>query len=135
MPQVLAFFLLVVVTAAAGALAVLQNARIMAVLGIVGGFLAPVLVGSETGSHVLLFGYYAVLNGAIVGVAWFKAWRELNLLGFAFTFCIGSLWGAQGYRPEHFATTEPFLILFTVLYTIVPILFALRDRKSTRLNS
>src|SRR5690606_25508507 len=68
----------------------------------------------------------AVLNGAIVGVAWFKAWRELNVLGFAFTFFIGSLWGAQGYRPEHFATTEPFLMLFTVLYTIVPILFALR---------
>src|SRR5690606_11145027 len=124
--QPLRFFLLVVVTGAAGALVGLQDAKGRAVLGIVGGFLAPVLVGSEMSNHVLLFGYYAVLNGAILGVAWFKAWRELNVLGFGFTFVIGSLWGAQGYRPEHFATTDPFLIFFTVLYTIVPILFALR---------
>lgn len=121
-----AFALLVVATLAAGALAVLQDSRTLAVLGIVGGFVAPILTSTDTGNHVALFSYYAVLNLAILVVAWFKAWRELNLLGFLFTFGIGSLWGYQGYRPEHFATTEPFLVFFFLLYTLIPVLFASR---------
>ena len=98
LPGVLAFALLIVITAAAGALAVLQDARALAVLGIIGEFMAPVLTSSGSGNHVALFGYYAILNFAIVGIAWFKAWRELNVLGFFFTFGIGSLWGYLGVR-------------------------------------
>lgn len=124
LPAFAAFALLLVITASAGVLAVLQDSRALAVLGIVGGFMAPVLVSTGAGNHVVLFSYYAILNGAILGIAWFKSWRELNLLGFGFTFVIGALWGYQGYRPEHFATTEPFLVLFVLIYTIVPILFA-----------
>ena len=132
LPAALAFGLLVAVTAAAGALAVLQDARALAVLGIVGGFLAPVLVSTGSGNHVALFGYYAVLDLAILGIAWFKAWRVLNVLGFAFTFGIGTLWGIDAYEPELFATTEPFLVLFTLLYLAIPVLFALRVEPKLR---
>ena len=125
-PGVLAFALLIVITAAAGALAVLQDTRALAVLGIVGGFMAPVLTSSGTGNHVALFSYYAILNLAIIGIAWFKAWRELNVLGFFFTFGIGSLWGYRAYEPAQFASTEPFLILFVAMYTLLPVLFAHR---------
>ena len=132
LPAALAFGLLVAVTAAAGVLAVVQDARSLAVLGILGGFLAPVLVSTGSGNHVALFSYYALLNLAIVGIAWFKAWRVLNVLGFAFTFGIGTLWGANGYTPDKFATTEPFLILFTLMYLVIPILFATRSEPKLR---
>ena len=33
----------------------------------------------------------AVLDLGILGIAWFKAWRELHLVGFIFTFVIGAL--------------------------------------------
>ena len=126
LPSTLAFGLLVAVTAAAMALAVLQDSRALAVLGIVGGFMAPVLASSGSNNHVALFTYYAVLDLAILGIAWFKAWRLLNVLGFLFTFGIGTLWGIDGYAPDKFATTEPFLILFTVMYLVIPVLFAIR---------
>jgi uncharacterized membrane protein len=132
LPAALAFALLVAVTAAAGVLAVLQDARALAVLGILGGFLAPVLASTGAGSHVALFGYYAVLDLAIFGIAWFKAWRSLNVLGFLFTFGIGTLWGIDAYEPELFATTEPFLVLFTLLYLAIPVLFALRVEPQLR---
>src|SRR5437867_11786596 len=74
----------------------------------------------------MLFGYYAVLNVGLVAIAWFKAWRVLSLVGFAFTFAIGTVWGVSFYRPEHFATTEPFLALFFAFYLAIPILFARR---------
>src|SRR6185295_1767340 len=81
-----------------------------------------------SGNHVALFSYYAVLNLAVVGVAWFKSWRVLNVLGFAFTFGIGGLWGYDAYRPELFATTEPFLVLFVAMYMLIPVLFASRSQ-------
>jgi len=126
-PPVLALALMVAIVALAGLLAVLQNARTLAVFGAIGGFLAPVLVASGGGSHVMLFSYYALLNAGILGTAWYKSWRELNLTGFLFTFVIGAYWGASYYRPEYFATTEPFLILFFLMYAVISVLFALRQ--------
>lgn len=126
-PMGLAFALMVAIVALSALLALLQDSRNLAAFGISGGFLAPVLTSTGGGSHVMLFSYYALLNAGILGIAWFKAWRELNLLGFAFTFIIGAAWGAQYYRPQHFATTEPFLILFFLFYLAIAVLFALRQ--------
>jgi uncharacterized membrane protein len=126
LPAGLAFALLVAVAVSSAALAVMQNSLTLAAMGVSGGFLAPVLASTGHGSHVMLFSYYAVLNAGIVAIAWLKAWRVLNILGFAFTFVIGLLWGANAYRPEYFSTTEPFLLLFFAMYVAIPLLFARR---------
>lgn len=126
-PPAFAFFVMAALVGVSGALAVLQDAKGLAVFGMIGGFLAPVLMSTHSGNHVLLFSYYAVLNVGVLGIAWFKAWRELNLIGFVFTFVIGTLWGIQSYQPRHFSTTEPFLIGFFVLYVAIAVLFAHRQ--------
>lgn len=125
-PAPLAFGLLAAIACFSGVLAVLQDSQTLIVIGVVGGFLAPVLASTGEGNHVALFSYYLVLNLLIVAVAWFKSWRPLNLLGFAFTFGIGSTWGALRYSPEDFASTEPFLISFFLLYVLIVVLFAWR---------
>ena len=127
LPAGFAFALLVAVVAGGAMLAVLQDAIALAVLAIVGGFLAPILISTGQGNHVALFSYYAVLNAAVFAIAWVKPWRALNLIGFAFTFGIGTLWGALQYKPEFFASTEPFLLLFFAFYLLLPLLYALRN--------
>jgi len=107
-------------------LAILQDSLYLALFATVGGFLSPILTSTGEGSHVMLFSYYALLNVGIVAIAWYKSWRVLNLVGFGFTFIIASLWGAKSYTPENFATTEPFLILFFLLYIAVSVLFTFR---------
>jgi len=124
--------LLLLIAALSSSLAILQDAIALAVLGIVGGFLAPILTSTQSGDHVMLFSYYALLNAAIFGMAWFKAWRILNLLGFVFTFVVGTLWGVTKYRPEDFASTEPFLILFFMFYVGIAVLYALRRTVEVR---
>ena len=114
---------LVVLTAV---LAVRQDARSLAVLASLGGFLGPVLVTRDA-THVALFSYYAALDTGVAAVAWFRAWRELNLLGFVFTFIIGAAWGAEFYQPHYFATTQPFLAFFFVLFVAVTVLHAWRQ--------
>jgi len=127
LPLGAAFALLVIVAALSAALAVLQNSQAFALLGVTGGFLAPVLASSGHGSHVVLFSYYAILNAGILAVAWFKAWRALNVVGFLFTFVIGTAWGALSYEPRLFASTEPFLVLFFLFYVAIAVLFASRQ--------
>lgn len=123
-PPGAALALLIGIAAFSAVLALLQNGRSLALLGTSGGFLAPVLASTGGGSHVMLFGYYALLNAGVLAIANRRAWRELNLAGFVFTFVIGAIWGARFYRPDYFATSEPFLVLFFLMYVAVPILYA-----------
>lgn len=132
LPAAAAFLLLVSLVTAAGVLAVLQNAPALAILGSVGGFLAPVLASTGQGSHVALFSYYLLLNAAILGISWYRAWRGLNLIGFAFTFGIGTVWGYEYYRPELYASTQPFLILNFLFYQAIAVLFAFRQSPNLR---
>lgn len=127
LPGEAAFVLLIAIGVLSAVLAVVQNAQSLAVLGVSGGFLAPILASTGSGSHVMLFSYYAVLNLGIFGIALYKAWRPLNVLGFVFTFGIGAIWGARFYRDEMFANTEPFLVLFFLMYVAIAVIFALRQ--------
>jgi len=132
LPAGLVFTLLAAMAVFSAMLAVLQDSRSLAAMGVTGGFLAPLLASTGGGSHVALFSFYALLNLGILIVAWFKAWRSLNLLGFAFTFIIGLVWGDRFYRPEFFASTEPFLVLFFLFYVTIAVLFALRRDASIK---
>jgi len=123
-PPEAAFIMLAAISVFAAVLAISQDAVALAVIGAGGGFAAPILASTGGGSHVMLFGYYVLLNLAIVAIAWKKAWRALNVTGFAFTFVVMGFWGWHNYEPEHFATTEPFLVAFFLIYVLIAILVA-----------
>jgi uncharacterized membrane protein len=126
-----AFLLFVLLGVGGMLLAAVQDGRSLAVLGLVGAFLAPILASSDTGSHVVLFSYFTLLNLFIFGLSWFRSWRSLNVAGFLLTFAIGVNWGLKFYRPEYFSTTEPFLVVLFLIYSLIPIVFALRAAPGT----
>ena len=127
LPPTMAFGFLVLIAAFSAALAVLQDSAAFALLSIIGGFLAPLLAATGEDNHVVLFTYYAILNSGIGIVAWFKAWRPLNVAGFLFTFAIATAWGVLKFQPQYFSSTEPFLIFFFLLYVAIATLFTLRQ--------
>jgi uncharacterized membrane protein len=126
LPAGAAFGALGLICAFSAVIAIAQNAQAMALIGFAGGFAAPILVSTGQGNYVGLFSYYTLLGVAIAGISWVKAWRALNVLGFLATFGIATLWGVLSYKPENFATTEPFLIGFFAIYFIASLLYALR---------
>ena len=132
LPSGLAFALVLVLVAGAALLAVLQNASALAALGFLGGYLAPVLISTGSGNHVVLFSYYALLNAAVFAIAWYRPWRVLNLIGFVFTFGVGTAWGVKFYRPELFASVEPFLIAFFVFFVAIGVLYVIRQTERRR---
>lgn len=121
-----AFSLLVGITACLTVLAVLQNSLSMATAAVLGGFAAPILTSTGSGNHVGLFSYFALLNTGIFAIAWFKAWRLLNLVGFIGTFGIGFAWGLRAYTPGKLASTQPFLLIFFLMYVAIGLLFTWR---------
>lgn len=122
-PNVVFIFLLAF-TALAALLALYQNALSLTIAATLGGFAAPILASSGGGNHVALFCYLLLLNIGILSIAWFKAWRPLNIIGFIGTFGMGFAWGIKAYTPAMFWSTEPFLIIFFLLYIAIALLFA-----------
>jgi uncharacterized membrane protein len=121
-----ALVILVAVTICSAILSVRQNALGLAAAAALGGFAAPILTSTGSGNHVALFSYFVLLNTGIVLIAWFKAWRILNLIGFVGTFGIGFAWGMRSYTPALFSGTEPFLVLFFLMYVGIGLLFTRR---------
>jgi len=129
-PAGLAFPLLVALTVFTCVLALLQDAFWLAVFGIAGGFAAPLLVSTGSGNHIALFSYYALLNAGVLALALRRSWRALNVLGFAATFVIGGAWGVTRYTPEHYASSQAFLILFFLFYIGIALAWAHRRAPS-----
>src|SRR5439155_8974395 len=129
-----AFALLAAIALVSIILSLAFDAQALAALATLGGLLAPVLV--ETVSEPLpLFGYVAAVNAVVLGAAWFRAWRALDLVGFAGTFVLGLWWGHEYYEPAYFAVVEPFLAGFFMAYVAVPIVHALRGAGERRVDA
>lgn len=118
------FALMIIVCGLSCALALLQNSRALAVAAFAGGFAVPLLLSTGQGSHVGLFSYYTVLNLAILFIAYKRSWRILNVVGFIATFGVATAWGVLKYAPEHYASAQPFLIGFVLIYLFTAILYA-----------
>jgi uncharacterized membrane protein len=131
-PPEFAFFVLAGIAVFSAILAVRQDAVALAVIGAGGGFLAPILASTGKGSHVMLFSYYLVLNLGILAIAWHKAWRSLNLTGFAFTFGIFCAWVVRSYSHALYDSTQPFLVVFFVLYVALAVLVAREKEEGAR---
>jgi uncharacterized membrane protein len=123
--QGLAFVLFALLGVTCVVMAAKQDGPALAVLGISGAFLAPVLAGGGSDTPLPLFSYFALLNVFILGVDWFRAWRVLNIAGFIFTLAIGMAWGIDRYEDRHYLVTQTFLALFLVAYSAMPVLTAL----------
>jgi len=91
-PLVPAFASMAIVTAIAFFLAVRMNAQVIVVLGLLGGFLTPILFSTRVDNPAGLFGYIAVLNIGIAAVAQRKRWDYLVLLAAAGTILLEFTW-------------------------------------------
>ena len=107
---------MVAVTAAALLLA-LRHGAPTAVIGLVGGFLTPLLVGNADAGAVPLLAYLALLDLALFTIAWRRGWTWLAAAAVALSF----LW--TGYLltrpPEDALAAGGFVILLALAASLV----------------
>ena len=93
-----AFVSMAIVTGVAFFLAVRMNAQVIVILGLLGGFLTPVLLSTGVDNPTALFGYIAVLNVGIAAVALRKRWDYLILLAAAGTVLMEFGWAFKFFE-------------------------------------
>lgn len=125
-PPAFGFAILIGVAGSAVLLALLQDSLALAAIAALGGFAAPVLASTGSANHLFFFTYLTLINLGIVAIAWFKAWRLLNVIGFVCSITLAGAWGSKYYQAPLFGIAEPFLVLLFVLYVLVAFLFARR---------
>ncbi|WP_291995294.1 DUF2339 domain-containing protein [Candidatus Accumulibacter sp. ACC003] len=120
-----AFALFAALGVACVVLATRQQGELLAVFGIAGAFLAPLLAAANSADPRLLFAYFSLLNAFVLGIGWVHAWRRLNIAGFVLTLVVGMSWAIELYRPAHYLLIQGFLIAFCVMYSAASPLTAL----------
>jgi uncharacterized membrane protein len=134
-PQMMAFAAMVVVTAAGMALAVLHNATALGFLALLGGFLTPLMVSTGHDARDSLFGYLAVLDLGVLGVAVFKRWRALDVLAFLGTWALFAGWFFKFYSAPALIPTVLWLAAFFLIFLIVPFMNQLRTGTPSTIES
>lgn len=132
--QLPAFSIMISVTILAGTLALVYDTRWLAVLGLTGGFLTPMILGTGQDNQIALMTYLVILNLAILTIAFFKQWRLLNYLGFIFTWLIFSGWYFSHYDALKFWRTITFLNIFFLTYAFVPFVYYIVKEHQNRLT-
>ena len=108
-----AFTAMVAVTAAALGLS-LRHGAPTAVMGLIGGFLTPLLVGNPSASAVPLLAYLALLNMALFAIAWRRGWTWLAAAGVLLSF----VWTGYLISPLRSADDALAAGLFVLLIAI-----------------
>src|SRR6185503_7497410 len=118
-------------TTLASLLAARYSALPIAVLGLIGGFLTPVLLSTEVDHETGLFTYIALLDAGVLALAYSKQWRSLNYLSFIATILMFAGWMDRWYGPEKLWTTIFFLTLFFMIFALLAVLYNVVNRRPT----
>jgi uncharacterized membrane protein len=110
------FALMTLITAAAFFLAVRLNAQVIAILGIVGGFLTPILINTGHDNPAGLFGYVTLLNLGLIAVALHRRWFYLVTLGAVGTVAMMIGWAGRFYVPDKTITAMTVCLWFCALF-------------------
>lgn len=108
------------------ALAVRQNAFPLALLALSGGFFAPILTSEDTGSLVILFSYYLLLNVTIAVIAHYRPWKILNLFGVTVTFGLAYYWGISENLSAVIETQRWSLVALVTLHWLLYLFVVIR---------
>ena len=127
-PQTVAFIILIVITLFMSILSVLYDRRELAIISLVGGFLAPFIVSSGDGNYMVLFTYISILNLGMFGLSIYKKWGELPVIAFVFTYLVMGLFLLTGYSTGTAIISVHLFAFATLFYFIflLPILSILR---------
>jgi uncharacterized membrane protein len=115
--------LLGLTSVAAGVYAVTRSALSLALLSMVGAYLAPAFAVEDPGPKVV-YGYYLGASLLTLVMVSLRGWRPLIHLSFLFTLAGGAFfaWTAGYYTPQHADVMLPMLLALSAVHVAMPIL-------------
>ena len=126
-----AFLFMALVTATGIALAVLHDALPIAILATLGGLITPVLLSTGEDRAEGLFAYLGVLNLGVLGAAFYRRWRALDLLAYTGTILLYAAWFSSYYTPQRMGVALWGLVGFFLLFILIPVIPVIRARAAS----
>ncbi len=109
------FLLMALITTAAFLVAVRLNALVVAILGMLGGFLTPILLSTGQDNPLGLFGYIAILDAGLIIVALNRRWYFLTAPAALGTAIMQIGWVDKFFVSGRYFEGNRILIAFGVL--------------------
>lgn len=135
-PSGVAFAGMGLVTAWNGFMSWVQDAELLALYAIVGGFSTPLLLSTGENHELALFSYLLLLDAAVLTLIALRPWSRLLLGAFAGTVLISVAWYLRFYSDTQFALTAFFTAAFFLLFAIAPrLLRGLQSADSAHLST
>ncbi|HVW94561.1 MAG TPA: DUF2339 domain-containing protein [Mucilaginibacter sp.] len=126
--QITALAILIVITLFAVVLSLLYNKQELAVIALIGGFASPFMVSNGSANYTGLFVYLLVLNTGLLIIAWYKAWRILNISAFALSVIVfGTV--LLTLKPANYTIGFRFASAFYLLFFVINIINNVRENK------
>ena len=118
------FVLMALITVAAFLIAVRLNALVVAVLGMLGGFLTPILLSTGIDNVFGLFGYIALLDIGLIAVSRHSNWRFLTAAAAAGTALMQAGWYDEFFKSGRYFEGTHTLIPMGILLLFIAMFLA-----------
>lgn len=109
------FLLMALITTTAFFVAVRLNALVVAILGMLGGFLTPILLSTGQDNPLGLFGYIAILDVGLIVVGLHRRWYFLTALAALGTAIMEIGWAQKFFVSERYFVGNKIFIALAVL--------------------
>lgn len=131
LPYGAAFVMMMVVTVAAGTLSIIYNTPGIALLGLVGGYATPLMVGHSSTNPLFFYVYVLLLGCGVLGVSLVRRWPYFNGIAMLAAYLLAFI-----YCHDHTTTTQlthdlVFVSAIHLLFLLAMALFNLRAQRRT----
>src|SRR5262249_25062264 len=120
-PSEVAFLAMLAVTGSTAAMAITQDAEILAAFALTGGFMTPLLLSTRPNPELQLFSFLALLDLAAIIMVAFKPWRRLLVLSYVGTLLLYIGWYSEFYERSQLRWTLGFATLWFAIFAIAPL--------------
>jgi uncharacterized membrane protein len=128
--QPAAFAFLVIIVAQAYLLALAYKAPSIVLVGIIGGFLVPVLLNSGRDQYVVFFTYIFILNAGTLGVVLARDWPWIASLSYLGTQALFWSWHSEHYHPDKQVAALLFQFAILALFVLADLANRRRGRNT-----
>jgi uncharacterized membrane protein len=117
--QAPAFLLMALTTVTGGILAIRYRAAAILFLGLLGGYLTPLLLRSSEDRPWVFFAYVLLLNVGGLAAARRQGWRGVEWLAFLATAALYAVWFDSRFEPGKETVATTFALVYFVLFGTV----------------
>ncbi len=128
-PVAASFVAMSLVTVFTVVLAIQQDAEILVVFALLGGFSTPVALSTGGNHEIVLFTYVAIFDLAILVTSIFKPWRRLLWGSFIGTVIMFGGWFGDKYTYDQRNLTVLFATLFAAIFAAIPLVTPLEKSR------